>query len=330
MSDISAIILTIGEETTKRAIDSVKKQTLLPKEIIIIENEAPFHEAMNLGVSKVKTEFFIQVDADMILDENCLEDLRRGMTEKVGIAMGQLRDPLMGLESGIKMFTKECFDETEFKNSISPDTDFYDDIEKNGWGIRHVLNLKYKGESKDLWPAFGDHMPHYTPVYTFRRYHLLGRRYRYRRDLYTFKRRFRNLQNSNHSVSIIAQVAMAHGLFLEDEIDLLMPSLYKRNEDFKFLEKFLRSENRYHINESNLLSIVTLKPEAIYRNFYKLGIDLRKSDSPSALKYCMQLMDIDRTCFSWIAKVGLCHGIFSGIYIDEKANKDYEIVKELL
>ena len=51
MTDITAVLLTIGEETTQRAIDSVKKQTLPPQEIIIIENVTPFHKALNLGAS---------------------------------------------------------------------------------------------------------------------------------------------------------------------------------------------------------------------------------------------------------------------------------------
>jgi hypothetical protein len=97
MSDITAIVLTIGEETTDCAIDSLKRQTVLPEEIIVIRNVTPFHKALNLGVSKVRAEFFIQVDADMILDENCLEDLRERMTENVGIAMGQLRDSIQKL-----------------------------------------------------------------------------------------------------------------------------------------------------------------------------------------------------------------------------------------
>jgi hypothetical protein len=330
MSDITAIVLTIGEETTDCAIDSLKRQTVLPEEIIVIRNVTPFHKALNLGVSKVRAEFFIQVDADMILDENCLEDLRERMTENVGIAMGQLRDPLMGIESGIKMFRKECFQEIQFKNSVSPDTDFYNDIQKNGWEIRHVLNLKYKGESKNLWPTFGDHKPHYTPIFTYRRYYLLGRRYRYRKDLFMLKRRFQQLQNSNHPVSLVAQIALAHGIFSEDEIDLLMPSLYTSNEDFSFLEKSLRSENSYDIDKSNISLHLTSRPKEIFRNFYNLGIDLRKNNSPVALKYCMEVLDIDRTYFAWIAKVGLCHGIFSEAYSEEKVKREYAILRELL
>ena len=124
MNDITAIVLSIGEETTKRAIDSVKKQTLLPKEIVIVENVSPFNKALNKGASNVETEFFIQVDSDMILDENCFQDLRSCMTDDVGVAIGQLRDPLMGMESGVKIFRKICFDKVQFKDSVATDNFF--------------------------------------------------------------------------------------------------------------------------------------------------------------------------------------------------------------
>ena len=330
MSDVTAIVLTIGEETTDRAIESLRRQSLLPREIIVIENVSPFHIALNQGVSKVKTDFFIQVDADMILDENCLEDLRECMTEGVGITMGQLRDPLMGIEAGIKMFRTKCLEEVQFKNSISPDTDFYNDIRNNGWQVMYALNLKYRGASNDLWLTFGEHKPEYTPVFTYQRYRLLGRRYRYRRDLITLKRRFRNLQKSNYGVSVIAQIAMAHGTFSDDEIDLLMPSLYTCNEDFTFLEKFLESEKQYKINKAEIISLFSPKPEEIFRNFYKLGINLRTHNSSSALKYSMEILDIDRHHFGWIAKVGLCHGIFSEVYHDQEAKNAYIMLEELL
>ena len=109
MSDISAVVLTPGEETTQRAIDSLERRTVLPKETVIISNVTPFHKAVNLGASRVKTPFFIQVDSDMILYENLLEDLRKSIADNAGVAIGHLRDPLMGVESGVRLLRKEYF-----------------------------------------------------------------------------------------------------------------------------------------------------------------------------------------------------------------------------
>lgn len=59
-------------------------------------------------ITKVKAPFLIHVDSYMILYENCREDLRKSMTDSVGVAIGQLKDPLMGTGSGGKLFRKEC------------------------------------------------------------------------------------------------------------------------------------------------------------------------------------------------------------------------------
>jgi len=61
------------------------------KEIIIVQNVIPFYKAFNTGVSKVTSEFFVQVDSDMILDETCLEDLRACMSQDVGMVLGSLK-----------------------------------------------------------------------------------------------------------------------------------------------------------------------------------------------------------------------------------------------
>ncbi len=330
MSDITAVVLTIGEKTTKRAIDSLKKQAVLPKEIIIIRDITPFHKALNLGASNVKTEFFIQVDSDMILDENCLKDLRKYMTENVGIAIGQLRDSLMGVITGVKMFRKKCFEKVQFKNSISPDTDFYVDIEKHGWTQIHLLNSSYTGNPSKLWHTFGEHRPTYTPLYTYSKYYLLGRRYRYRKDLGGLRWRFRELRRNNHNLSLVAEIAMAHGIFSQEENDLLKPSPYSCNQDFDFLDNFLKSEGIYDIRNIKNLPFLALNPKTLFKKLYKLGIDLRSNNSFPAFKYCMDSLNKCNEDIAWIAKVGVCHGIFQEVYLEERSEKEYDLLNEFL
>ena len=327
MTDITAVLLTIGEETTQRAIDSVKKQTLPPQEIIIIENVTPFHKALNLGASRVKTEFFIQVDSDMILDENCLEDLRKCMVKNVGIAVGHLRDPLIGRVSSIKMFRKECFEKVQFKNLISPDTDFRNDILPYGWTTVYALRFFGKSNEK-LWHTFGEHRPSYTPHYTYSKYLLEGRRYRYRKDLGGLLWHLRELKNSSHNTSLIAQIAMAHGIFTEEEKDLLNP--YPKDEDFDFLERFLVSARGYKITKLKVLPFFILKPRKAFKKYYKLGVELRKENAFPTFKCCMEILNSSHDDFSWIAKVGLCQGLFSEDYSEDKVENEYEILNELL
>lgn len=326
MSDITAVVLTIGEETTKRAIDSVKKQTLPPEEIIIIKNITPFHKALKLGASKVKTEFFVQVDSDVILDEDCFEELRRSMMKNVGIVTGHLRDPLIGRVCCIKMYRRGCFEFVQFRDSISPDTDFRKDILKYGWSAAHAL--RFVGKSKELWHTFGEHKPYYTPRYTFSKYLLEGRRYRYRKDLGGLLWHLGKLKNISHSVSLIAQIAIAHGIFTEEEKDLLDP--YSKNEDSDFLERFLISAGTYNVNKLEVLPLFIFNPKKAFKKYYKLGIKLRKENAFPAFKYCMDILNESRDVFTWIAKVGLCHGLFSEDYSEDKTRREYDMLNDLL
>ncbi|HEY3257981.1 MAG TPA: hypothetical protein VGJ64_03935, partial [Gemmatimonadaceae bacterium] len=128
MSDVSALVLTIGESFTERAVASLAKQTLPPAEIIVVENISPFSSAMNAGIPRVKTPFFVQVDADMILDPGCFEALRAATDDRTGMTVGELRDPLMGQVVGVKLFRTECFEWAAFRDSITPDTDYIAEI----------------------------------------------------------------------------------------------------------------------------------------------------------------------------------------------------------
>src|SRR5712672_71664 len=75
--DVTAVVLSIGEATTDEAVASLRRQTLQPRDTIIVRDVVPFHNALNIGASQVKTPFFVQVDADMILDRECIATLRR-------------------------------------------------------------------------------------------------------------------------------------------------------------------------------------------------------------------------------------------------------------
>jgi cellulose synthase/poly-beta-1,6-N-acetylglucosamine synthase-like glycosyltransferase len=123
-NDVSAVVLTVGEPSTAEAIESLHRQTVPLRDIIVVRDVTPFHKALNAGAARVKTRFFVQVDADMILDPRCVAALRSGMHRRAGIVVGRLRDALTQDVVGIKLFRTVCFESTVFRDSISPDTDF--------------------------------------------------------------------------------------------------------------------------------------------------------------------------------------------------------------
>src|SRR5919198_180508 len=106
MGDVGAVVLTLGESTTARAVACLRAQTLPIEQVAVVEGVTPFHRALSAGVDAVSTPFFLQVDADMVLDRDCAAQLRATMAPTVGIVAGSLRDPLMRKVGAIKLFRR--------------------------------------------------------------------------------------------------------------------------------------------------------------------------------------------------------------------------------
>jgi len=238
--DVTGLVLTIGEKTTQRAIKSLKKQTLPLKKIVVIKNTSPFHRSMNKGIAQVKTPFFLQCDADMIPDPDCVATMLKFMRPDIGIVKGMLFDPLMSKIQAIKMFRTECFKNTKFPNNISPDTECLLRLKKLGWG--HIFAKRKRRRHQHDPDVLGCHQPEYTPAYTFKKFKLLGSRMRYRDYYGEFDATMKKLRNSPHPMSLIAMVALSHGLFFDKRKDGLKPA--KIMKDYNILMKYMNSRNQ--------------------------------------------------------------------------------------
>ncbi len=327
MSDITAVVLTIGEDTTDRAVESVKRQTVPAKEIVVIRDVTPFYAALNLAAAKVKTEFFVQVDSDMVLDDNCFEALRQCMQPNVGLAMGHLRDPLVGRISSVKMFRTSCFEQTCFRDSVAQDVDFRADIGRRGWATVYAINF-HSGLSADCWHTFGEHRPNYDFHYTFCKYLVEGRRYRYRQELGGLRWHFRILRTSRHSAAMVARIAMAHGIFIDADTDLLKP--YAQNEDFTWLAGFLETRGTRRVRATTLSLFLTWRPEAAFRKHYRLGIKLRRANAFPTFQRCLRSLGVSHDPLSWIAGVALSHGLFARDYREDSMASEYHKLEDLL
>lgn len=304
MNDVSAVVLSIGEETTDRAIRSLATQTLPVQETWQINNVSPFYKALNLGASKVRTPFFIQVDADMVLDADCVPTLRQCMVEGVGTTIGYLRDPLRGLTAGIKMFRKTCFEQVQFKNTITPDTDFAQDIHVRGWQTVYALRID---GCQEFLHTFGEHKPDYTPSYTYFKYLLEGGRYLYRNVPKELRGHFMELQSSGHEKAVIAQLALLNGIFRREKHDLLQPVF--ETGDYRILQKLIESREHGSIGDYTIPQLHSLKPKRIFIEFYRLGVEFRRQGSFGLFKECFNSLAADMSHSAWVARFGLCRGL---------------------
>jgi hypothetical protein len=325
-SDVTAVVLSIGESYTDRALASVRRQTLPAADTILVRNVSPFHCALNTGAAQVQTPFFIQVDADMVLDDTCFEELRTLMCNGVGIVSGFLRDPILGRTHGIRVYRTECFERVRIRDSISPDMDFGLDIAHLGW-VR-VYALKYRGEWTQHCHTFGDHRPDYTPHYTFCKFLLEGVRSRYRRREGRVHRIFHQLRKSDHRVATLALIAAAHGLFQREQRDLLVP--YERTPAFEWLDAFLAAADGGPNAADAEADGTTTDSHEHFKRAYARGVTYHRRGASVAFLGELHGLKQRSDLAAWLALVGLCHGLFHDHYSDAAADAAYASLAEIL
>jgi glycosyltransferase involved in cell wall biosynthesis len=304
-NDVTAVVLSTGEPTTQEAIDSLHRQTIPVRDVIVVRDVAPFHKALNVGAAQVETPFFVQVDADMILDPHSVAALRWSMRRRVGIVVGHLRDALIEQVVGVKLFRTACFKATSFQDTISPDTDFVDDMARAGWKTIYIGRLRRGGPNP--WATLGEHRPDYSPAYTYRKHLLEGRRYRYRQKVEGLRWHFGRLEASRHPAALIAQIALARGLFLAENRDLLGAAA--NNDDFARIEDFLSSKE-----DGPTRSGISLPPDLPlrerFRVFFRLGNELFMAHDLPTFRQCMDaLNNAARDDAALASKIALCRGL---------------------
>jgi hypothetical protein len=327
MSDVSAVVLTIGESFTPRALESIARQTLPAAEVILVENVSPFFRAMNEAVGRMKSPFFVQVDADMILDPSCFEALRAEVREDTGIVVGELRDPLLGRVVGIKLFRTECFGRTAFRDSITPDTDFGAEIARLGWKTLYVATTDE--DTRALPRTLGEHRPDYTPAYTYRKHILEGCRLRYRGARGGLRWRFDRLGESTHSLATLAQVALGHGFFLPTERDELMP--WEDDPDAAHLVALLGSDPQCETGVALFPLDRHQRLRDIFQHFAVAGQAIARAGAGATFQAAFASLSAPK--HSWhtlVAKIALGHGMLSPAKTKEALAADERVLGEFV
>jgi len=317
-SDVTAVLLTTGEPTTQSALESLRRQTAPVRDLVVVSDVRPFHKALNDGVARVATAFFVQVDADMILDPNCVASLRKAMRPNVGITVGHLRDAMMQQVVGVKLFRTECFAIAQFRDSISPDTDFVDEIARAGW--RTVYVGAGRGLLSNSWATFGEHKPDYTSSYTYRKYLMEGRRYRHRGNLGGLVWQLGRLEQSKHPSAFVAQIAFARGFFRETNLDAL--GRMQGDDEFARLEAFLSAAEAVPVDlHVDLHSAPSRTPDR-FRTWFQAGNAAFKANDPATFRHWMQMLKAQpHNSNDWTGKLALCQGLLATA-LDEKAIQD--------
>ncbi|MFT5115760.1 MAG: hypothetical protein ACI9VI_003305 [Candidatus Azotimanducaceae bacterium] len=241
---VTGLVLSMGEPTTKNAIEALRNQTHVCVDVQIVTNISPFHKAINKGVAEIETEFFLQCDADMIPDPDCVDILLKHMQDDIGVVIGYLQDPLMGKIQAIKLFRTSCAKTLQFDNHLSPDTDLINRMNQLGW--RYVFanrEVSRQGRSDDI---FGDHCPQYTDLYTFQKFRLEGARMAKRGVFRELEDSLDRLSQSRHPMAKIAIIGLCNRIFEDRKVDGLGP--YVGDELFEKLHTYqVKTSEKNHI-----------------------------------------------------------------------------------
>lgn len=326
MSDVSVVLPTNGDPLTERALQSVRRQRLAPAEVIVIGPEiSPFHRALNAGAARVRTRFFLHVDADMILDRDCIALLRRLMNDGVGMVQGCLRDPLCGKIAGIRLVRTACWAANPYRESIAPETRFWQEIAERGWTFVNALHYSY-GDPK-TWHTCGDHCPTYTALYTLWKFRISGARYREigRPDL--LMRLAEQFLHSRHPAALTALIALTHGVlcFVGKSEDDLPPQM--RDAEYDVLESFLgrpcSSEPRVRLTTSS-------DPAALFRQCRQLGAEIGRSGDVNQFRASVRALEELSPVLRLVGLCGVSHGLFQPLAGEDSLTSELGVLDELL
>ena len=327
MSEVSAVVLTVGEPFAERAIRSLATQSVPLHEQVVIAHVSPFSRAINEGARRVSTPYFVQVDADMILDPTCVEVLLRHMRPGIGIVAGELRDPLVGQVVGIRMFRTACFRDGGMPDSISPDTDFGERLTREGWCTLHVENPGAgPGTTR---PTVGVHQPDYTPSYTHRKFLLEGARVRYRAASYGLMFLMDALDHSTHPLSLLARVAYLHGLFVPMAHDELKAP--RHDQAAEALAALLAGPGRADELVAEVLPFTQYaRLGEIFRRFVAVGAELGDAAAGETFREAFKRLCAPRADRrALVARIALAHGLLmpredhARLSQDERALRDF-------
>lgn len=143
LKDLTVFIISTDEETTDLATESLINQNCEFK-IDYIQNIFPMYKAFQTMPSICKTKYFIQVDADMILEPFAIEYLYKQIIKspfwiyRVSCA---LNEEGFGVGGAIKCWKKSIFKYFQFKDVRTVDRDFHKRVKKFGLNIRHYKKI---------------------------------------------------------------------------------------------------------------------------------------------------------------------------------------------
>lgn len=154
MKDVTFVLMSCGELTEAqclRSIESFRDQI----EFCEVRNVFPQIKALNQMIDSVTTEFFVALDADMVLDEDAWPRIRNGLNKhrhnhQWHSILWPLWDTLTERRIlAVKLLRSSIAKENPFRESATPDVEHYQRLTEKGYTCIHDY-LKQKPIGKHI------------------------------------------------------------------------------------------------------------------------------------------------------------------------------------
>jgi len=166
IDDTTVFVTTIGDKANfDHCMLHLSKQTVAVP-IDIIDHVAPMSAAFQEMHRRCRTDFYIQVDEDMILFPHAVETLRRAIRsapKNIALSCAPLWDcDAQRAIHGIKIYRSSIVKQFPYRNTASCE-------------IEQLSRLRAAGYEADLQPmqsdrCLGEHGKHYSPETIFKRW----------------------------------------------------------------------------------------------------------------------------------------------------------------
>ena len=168
LNNLTVFVIETGEPSLDECLSKLKKQTVSGFHTKIISNVCPMWRAFQSMLDMCETEYFVQVDADMLLHVNAIETLYERITKQpsnTAISVAWLWDVDINRQiQGVKIY----------KHSICVDFPYSDSLSCE---INQVKRMKRLGFDVDVMDmpehqdgCAGIHHPSQSPEMAFRRW----------------------------------------------------------------------------------------------------------------------------------------------------------------
>ena len=153
----TVFILTIGDITFPECLRAIQQQTAEQFVLDIIQNIHPMSAAFQEMIRRCETEYFIQVDEDMILEPTAVRDMELIMKrapDNVGMICFHLFDVERDAKiQGIKIYRSTAIQSLMFRDVKACEMDLLEQMGKQG--IQWILHPQAMGRHGTMYTAEG-------------------------------------------------------------------------------------------------------------------------------------------------------------------------------